>query len=331
MSSYPSTSIASPRPDLQLGTERFDSIANRSNMVGLQLMPVITVAAKFGQFGKVDIGELLKKNVDARRSAGAAYRAISGRFSKDSYACTEYGLIEPIDDDEAATWGAWINAEMLATTRLVNQLVEAHEARVVTAVDAISNSTALSTDWLQTNATPVTDLLAIKETVRMRCGRVPNALCIEHKVFQYLINNAEVIDRLNSSGAGRATAAGEMNKELLAIALDLDEVIVAGGLKNTAADGSAVSLATLWTQNNGLLFVKDSTNDFSRPRWGNTLVWSEQIPGAGDLIQSAGMQAQPTIERYRDETLRSDVIRARWYTTEKVMWSECAQLITNCV
>ena len=61
-----------------------------------------------------------------------------------------------------------------------------------------------------------------------------------------------------------------------------------------------------------------TTNDMSEPCIGRTFHWAED-----------GSQPAGTVETYRDETKRSDIVRVRHDVDEIVMYTEMGHLLYN--
>tara|TARA_R110000824_G_scaffold362783_2_gene550767 strand:- start:6686 stop:7684 length:999 start_codon:yes stop_codon:yes gene_type:complete len=318
MATTAAETLGTPRPEIGDMLTEFDLEQNRAGFVGMKLAPVIDVPKGFGPFARLKLKDILRKRVDTSRGAGGSYGRDSAEFNKDSYTCEDHGFEEAVDLREAEFYDSWIDAEVLAAERARNMVLQDYESRVVTLANAVTNTTAIGTDWKTTaTCSPIDDIRTAKVKVRNRCGLMPNALCIEWEVFEHLRDCAQILDRVKQQ-TFRDVTKSQVNADMIAGALGLEEVIVAGGMENTANEASTAVLASLWTADNGLLYVKNDSKDLKTPRWANTFHWSQDGSSMGQLVES-----------YESAAIRSIVMRCRADTDEKQMYDECAELLTG--
>ncbi len=105
---------------------------------------------------------------------------------------------------------------------------------------------------------------------------------------------------------------------MIASAFDVENVLVSGTAKNSAKEGQTATIASTWTDSKVLVARIATTNDLKEPCLGRTFHWAE------DGSQPLGM-----IESYRDETVRSDIIRVRHEVAEKVIYPAAGYIITG--
>ena len=307
----------SPRPDLADSLEKFDLMANASGFVGLKIAPSLEVSEAFGEYPVVEPGDLLKV-VQTLRNSDGSYRNISGRVGKDSYRTEEHGLVERIDDRYAAVHRGWFNSERLATMRLQHALALAHNKRVITVAEAVSNTTAAGTAWSTTaNADPVANVRTAKLALRDRIGMAtPIKMVLELETFEFLKDCDAIINRLKYAGF-RDPERSNISAAALESVFDVDEIIVSTAKTNSADDPNAATFANAWDKTKCLLFVAGS-GDTIGPQYMRTFHWG------GDGSSIGG-----TIESYGDDARRSDNIRVRFDVEEKEIYSDAAQLITG--
>lgn len=314
---HPSESLATLRPDLSGSLQEFDLQANMMGFVGLRIAPAIEVNKPSGAFGRIPIKELLQ-NRETARAPGTGYSRGTGKFEPDSYTTQDHGTEEPVDDTEAAMYADYYDAELVATARARDIVLRAHEQRVIALADAVSYTNAAGTAWTSTaSATPIVNVRAARIAMRERIGLDPRCMVISWNRFQYLKDCAEIIDRAKAQN-NMNVQKGSITAQQIANALDLDEIIIAGSVYNSANEGQAATIASLWTDSRALLFVKPRTRDHREPCWARTFHWGADGSTIGGLIES-----------YRDEGVRSNIIRVRMHTGEKEMYAEAAQVITG--
>ena len=317
----PSAALTTQRPDLASSFMEFDLEANRSGFIGAQVFPMIPVAKQLGSFGYIPIEQLLKDR-DTLRAPGAGYNRSEFTFTKATYACEEHGAEEPIDDREAQMYADYFNAEQLAALRAHSAVLRNYEKRVAAAVfnatTWTSYTTAITEEWdTKAAAVPIADVKTASQAVFTQCGMWPNALICNKKVWQNLRYTNEVIDLIKYAGI-TDPRPGTITTQAVAQAMDLEMIIVAGGVKDTAIEGQAASLASIWSDEYAMVCKVATTDDPREPCIGRTFHWSED-----------GSEFAGTIESYRDDRVRSDIVRARHDIDEVVLYVEAGHLLSN--
>lgn len=316
----PTTSLATLRPDLGGSLMEFDSAMDAQGFIAHRVLPVFDAAEQSGTYGKIPIEQLLQER-DTKRSPGSGYSRGTFTFGEESFACKEHGAEEPVDDREAKMYAEYFDAELVATMRAFSVVLRNAEKR---AADALFNTstfsaTSVANEWDDSaNATPITDVEASVVRVYDGSGCWPNALIINRKVFRNLRNCAEVIDRINSAGAGNPSKASDVTVAMLAAVFDLDHVLVAGGSRNSAKEGQSASIGQIWSGEYAMVAKIAESNDIREPCIGRTIHWGED-----------GSSVDGTVETYRDENVRSDIVRVRHDVDEKIHYVEAADLMDN--
>ncbi|MFQ5414665.1 MAG: hypothetical protein ACE5E6_09430 [Phycisphaerae bacterium] len=318
----PSTSLATLRPDLAASFMEFDLAMNRQNFIAQRVMPVIEVAKPTGTFGRIPIEQLLKDRATAR-APGAGYSRSSFTFTTDSYTCVEHGAEEVVDDNEASMYSEYFDAEQIAAARALSAVMLNYEKRVAAAIFDTTTwtgsalTTAVGVKWnVPATATPIADIEAAVQKVYDASGLWPNALIINRKVFRNLRNVDEIINRIKYAGF-TDPRSGTINEAALGQVFDLDQIVVAGGTKDTAAEGQTSALAPIWSDTMAMVCRLTATQDIREPGLGRTFHWGED-----------GSTVGGTMESYRQESVRGDVIRVRHQTDEKVLYVEAGHLLT---
>lgn len=320
MPTSPSVSLSSPRPDLASGVMDYDERANQDGLVGLRIAPVLQVGAQFGQYKRIKAEAMLKPLMDTTRASDGTYKRTEGDFTYEQYATTDHGVEERLDDREVGIYRDWVDQDTIAARRLNNILIQDHDRRVVNAAlaQATSNATtAVGTVWTSSASTPITDIRDRKIAFRNRTGYLPNALVIEWEIFEHLRDNASIVDRINSS-THKDLSREEITVQMMSLAFDLD-IIVAGAMKNTANKAKAATFSAMWDKTTGLLLRTSTSRDMTSPRFMNTFHW-----GGDGSIAPFGV-----FEEYRAEDRRSAILRNRFETEEKVVYSSLAEELTN--
>lgn len=318
----PSTQLSRSRPDIAASMEEFSLEANNNAMIATKVLPVFEANAQAGNFGRIPVEQLLEA-ADVERSSGGGYSRGSYKFEEVYYATKDYGREEPVDDRDSHIYSDYFDIELMAANRArATVLVEQEKrAAAITISNSSINTTAAGTVWsTSASATPIANVQAARLAIYGRTGLWPNAMVLSYELFTYLRAVDEVLDRISSSGAGDQTRARDVTVQQLAEVFDLDHVLVAGASKNTAKKGQSASISQIWDRTRCMIATIATSQDLKEPCLGRTFHWAQDGSTIGTVIES-----------YRDESVRSEIIRARHETHEKVIYPEAAQNITGCL
>jgi len=137
-------------------------------------------------------------------------------------------------------------------------------------------------------------------------------------VFRNLRNSDQVVERIQSAGAGDPTKPTDVTVEMLAQVFDLPFILVAGGSKNNAIEGQSASPVQIWSGEYAMVCKIATGADFREPCIGRTFHWSADGSAIGGSIES-----------YREEQTRSNIIRVRHDVDEVVLYAEAGHLLSN--
>lgn len=314
------TQLTQPRPDLAVAFMDFDLEADRMGFVGHRILPVIEVTKSFGQYPRIELRDLLGSE-ETRRAADGSYNSVTIKGTKGSYRTEEYGLESPVDANDDFVYEDWWDAEMVAAMISKDRTLRAYEQRAITLGLTASNTNAAGTVWsTAASATPYANVLAAKIAVRNRTGIVPDSMVCEWEAFEYLRNTADMKDRI--FGSVNPENAAQASVTQVAAALGLRNLFISGGVKNSANEGQAASIAGLWDRTKALVFKGGEEggriSDLVRPRFGCTFHWGE------DGSQIGGM-----VEQYEAPNRRSTIIRNRMQVDEVLLYNGLANIITG--
>lgn len=319
----PTSALTTLRPDLASFLE-FDLESDRNGYVASKVLPVVDVASQAGVYGIIPVEQLLQQRV-TKRAPGSGYSRGNFTFSTATYACEEHGAEEPVDDRQAKMYREYFDAEQVATMRAFSSVLRNAEQRVA---DAIFNSTtwtgaslttSITNEWDDvTNATPITDVDAAIKKVYDGSGLWANALVVNQKVFRNLRRCSQVIDAIESAGAGDASKQSDITADLLAQVFGLDMVIVAGASKNSAKEGATATPSQIWSDEYAMICRVATSSDMAEPCIGRIFHWSEDGSSPGG-----------TVESYRDEVVRANIIRVRHDVDEVVLYAQAGHLLSN--
>jgi hypothetical protein len=286
-------------------------------------LPVFETDKQSAEFKKIAVEEALNLYNDDRADNGA-YNEIGYKFGYDYYSCKEHGLQERIDDREKSIYSRYFDLERVTTARLRRAVMANAEKRVADAVFNASTFTGVLTGaasgyWTNwATASPVTDIDVARRAMRVNCGLIPNALIVPYLRWLDLIQNAEIISKINASGAGSPAKASEVTPIMVAQCLNIDKILIPGALYNSAIDGQDASIADLWNVTYSMLARVATGDDLRDACLGRTFHYNAD-----------GSNAIGTVESYYSDEKRGDIIRVRRDTDEKMLYASCGYLITG--
>lgn len=315
-----SNTAATLRADVQ--TVVLEAAQADNMFIGDRVFPVYQSQEKTGQFPKFKLatGQLLNDAAVARAETGT-YNEVIRAFETDNFSCVDRGLEERVDDAFARDYERFFDAEVLAAKHVYRQVRLGHERRVSSALFNTSNftATAAAVDYTAANLATIAfhrDVLGAAERLAAK-GTMANSVVMSFQVFNRIRQSTLAQNYIR--GAGKSTDATLMlTAQDLAGSLQdigIKQVLVGALNYNSAKQGQAYSATAIW--GNTYFWVGDiQSGDFMSGGAGRTIVWNKE----GGLFVT---------ETYRDEKRRSDMIRVRQHTAEKVIDPTCGELITT--
>lgn len=311
----PTSGTTVARPELR--AIALEYLERQEDFIGVDLLPFFDVQQQSGTYPVLPVEALL--NVpNTRRAPRAPYNRDDWEFENDNFDCVENGWEEPVDDVEEKLYRRFFDAEEIAMMRALGIILRVQEKRIADMLFNASNfsATSLTNEWDDaTNATPIADCKAGRKAIHDACGLEPDTLVISYSTFLDLGLVDEIVDRIKYTNAD--VKRGDIAPPLLAQALGVRRLKVGMGMYNTAKKGQAASLSQLWNNEYAMLCVTNADGDLKRPCVGRTFKWVADAP------------ENTMVESYREEAIRSTVIRVRQHTDEEIILPASAYLMDN--
>jgi hypothetical protein len=315
---YP-TSGATIRGDLNTVVEEASAADNW--FIGERVLPAAPVAVKSGQYPKLQIAaaELLTAGSTVRAPGGKYGEVVRG-WSSDTYDCVDRGLEEPVDDVVAKDVGRYFNVESAKARLCLRNMKLDHEARVAAIVMATTYfaATAAAVAYTEANIATINfvrDVLDAIERVNDN-GAQANTIVLSSTVLNRIKRSTLLQNFVRGSLPGDITLNITANAIAAAFADNgITQCLVGRARVNSAKKGQAYAASSVWGTT--YIFVGDvKAGDPGMGGAGRTLVWSED----GGLF---------TTETYRDEARRSNMVRVRQNTAEKIIDATSGTLVTT--
>lgn len=315
---FPSLGTERARPDIAETFLEMDLEMNMRALVATQVLPVREVQYAHGNYPAVTLKQLMSRppsasvtgvGQDLTRGPKGAYFRDELEFEQRNYATVEYGIEGGLDDNEVAHYASNLDHEATTAMWLRHRMLVQQERRVATEAFSTSRFSgqtgAASVVWsTPATAVPTDDVLTAKLDVVATYGMWPDTMIINRIAWNHLRETDQIRSRVHGQGAGEPDRARNISQAVVADILDLDEVIVAGGVEDSANANAAFSGAHIWGDS-ALVFKKIRGQSIREIGLGHTLHWSAD-----------GSQPRGMVEEYREPRNRSNILRVRHQTQE---------------
>jgi len=293
-----------------------------TGLIGAEVLPLLPVPAKSGQYLKVQLAQADLLNNDSKpRGASSDYARAVRAFGTDTYDTIEYGLEELIDDGFRADADRFFDLEASSARFLLRQIKLGHEKRVSDILFAgttpftTADQSAISAYTTANLANiDVAGDVAGARTELNKLGYEANTVIMSAPVFERIRRTTKLQNQffgVVSDTKGRLLAEAE-----IAAALGVERVLVGRAAINSANKNKTYSGGFI-VPNTQIIVANVQSGQFTAGGIGRTLVWSADAPG-GFVSES-----------YRDEARRSNVLRVRMNTSEKLIDANAAVRITT--
>jgi len=311
----PTSGTTIQRPDLQQAIDEY--VDEQDAFIGLKVAPTVEVLHQAADYPIIPI-EALLSIPDTKRAPRGHYARSDWDFEMDTYSCSENGFEEVIDDVEVNLYSRYFDVEQICAKRAMGIVLRNQEKRIADMVFNTANFTEVSPthEWDDAaNAVPMTDVKLGHIAIKNATGLRANTLIISWSTFLDLGINAQILDRIKYTNPG--VSRGELSPAMLALAFEVDQVLVGGGRYNTAKKGQTASLADIWSNEYAMLCRVENGPDITQPCLVRTFLWTADSP------------TNVVVESYREDQSRGDVIRIRHNTDEEFIIPDCGYLMDN--
>lgn len=277
-------------------------------LVADQVAPVIPVVKESDKYYVFQREEL--RNMNSLRAAGAEANEVDWDVTSATYSAEEYALRHLLPERIVANADAPIRPRITTTEKLTQWILLGYEKRVQAIAQNTANvggNAAATAAWdAASGQDPEADVDAAKTAVRQNAGVNPNAIMMSDTSWKAL-------RRWLKSQSTNLTY-----REWVEIGIppariwDLD-LIVAGGVENTANEGQADSISDIWNDN-VLVFYRTMT------------------PAIDSLSFMYTFRARAFRTRtWRNEEREGEYIESSFIQDEKLVASAAGYLITNTI
>ena len=306
-------------------------LQDASGFVSMRAMPNLPVSNKSDQYWKFDRADFFR---DEAQEVADGTEAPTGGFSlsQDSYLCKVHKWASDVTDQQRANQDPQVNLEESKAQYVSLKLLIRRErlfmsryfgSGIWTGDQTGVNSAPGANQFLRWNvagSTPIADIRLGMETIQARSGYRPNRLLLARQVWNKLLDNDDLLSRI--SGGATAGMPAQVQRQLVASLLELDEILVADGVFNSAQKGAAEATGFIAGKHALLYYAPASVSVDGTPSAGVQFSWTG-LTGA----TPSGYR----IRRFRMEHLESDRIEGQMSFDYKVTAPELAQFFITAV
>jgi len=311
---------ATPRSDIYALLMQAPMAGNEL-FIGDKVFPVKGEDVKRGIYMKASLGNAELLNGDAKpRASGDGYQRVNRKYDTDTFDAVEYGLESVIDDAYSSETERFFGLEVTEAMLLERSLRISYEVRVAAALMNASTFAATAAGVAYTEANIATiNVPADVSLAKLRLlknGHIPNTVIMSANIFERIKRSTLLQNQVFGvvpKGAGQYLIPSDAD---IAQALGVDNVLVGRAPKNENGKGQTYSGSFIWSDTYvALAYI--AGGEYTAGGVGRTIQWSKDTTGLF------------TPETYRSDERRSDILRVRQHTAEKVVDTTACELITT--
>lgn len=282
-----------------------------------EIFPLVTVGKQSNKIRKYTKSYWFRDEARIRAPGEQVHESGYEIDNSTTYYAENYAIGKPIPDELRANADEGIDLEREATEWVTDKLQLKRErswASDFFTTGVWGTDLTVSPQWDSfSDSTPIVDIRTGKETIHDNTGIEPNTLVLGRAVFNSLIDHPAFTERI------KYTETGIVTTDLLSRILELDRVLVARAVYETAAEGETSSMSAAFGKNALLMYVEPAPS-ILRPSAGYTLVW-KPLGGAGPQV----------IQMRRNEERYSDVIDGLTWYDQKALGTDLGYFFSNAV
>ena len=265
-----------------------------NNFVAGKVFPVVPSQAQSDVYFTFPRGYF--NRTEAQKRAPGTKAAEKGYdVSTDNFFCQVRAVAHDVPDQLRANADSPIDLDSQGVELVTRDLMIRRE------VDFMTNYFTTNLWTNEVNSTPIEDVRDGKRTVLESTGLEPNTLVLQKSVYDKLLDHADIIDRIKYGQTQGSPAMA--NTQILAQLFEVNRVLVASGIQNTANEGQTDSHSFI-AGKHALLTYSAPAPGLMTPSAGYTFSWTGY---AGASAQSEGLR----IKKYRrPEEFAADRIEA---------------------
>ena len=288
-------------------------VQDQTNFIADKVFPVVGVDHQTDKYYEWDRANMNRTGDVSKIAPETELPSIGMALSNSSYTADVYGLAMNFEEQMLANEDAMLNTRSAGAQTLMTRMLVHREEQFAstffadgvwsTKRNGVSSSPVAGTSVLQWNdasSTPIQDVTEAKSDAFLASGGMRmNTMVVGREVYDQLVNNSDILARLN--GGATVTNTALVVKQKLAEIFEVENFHVMDAVKNSSAEGVAESNAYIGGKH-AMLCHTPSSVGLMTPAAGLTFAWNS-IPGANNLGVS--------VESYSGDWLRVKQIAER--------------------
>lgn len=310
---------ATAQPRQELTDVIMEGVTDRADFIGLQVLPAAPTSLLQAHVPKITIakGDMLRATTKVRKP-GSRYDRFQAAIDDHSMTLLNVGEELPIPDEVNLTYEDYFPLESVYATEAGNRLLRGHETDVADTVMNSSNFTATASlvAYTVANLATMTPVLDIQNAIRRvkAQGERPNTIIIPGPVY----------DRIRVSTDMKSFIAGTVNPGARVTPETIQQAFATSGIKQVLVPDTYVNESQA-TKNNSINAIWDNTYIFV----GNCQAGELKAGGIGRTFFWEKAGPLLAVSTYRDESVKSNVIRGEKTTKCSLTNTRAGQLITT--
>lgn len=303
-----------------------------SAFVADQVFPNIPVLKQSDVFFTFPRG-FFNRNQMEKRAPTAETKGVGYEIATDNYRADVWGLHHDIPDQRRANADAPLQPDREATELLTHQALIRREIEWAsqyfvtglwtTELTGVSGAPAGGQfqQWNEAGSDPIGDVENCKTLIAESTGFEVNTMVMDRATWAVLRNHPDIIDRIKFSGGVGNNNPAVVNLQTVAAVFDVERIVVARAIQNTALEGATDSHSFILGKN-VLLAYATPTPGLMVPTAGYTFSWTGLL-GAGPAGQR--------ISRFRLERNKSDRVEIEMAFDQKLISADLGCFLLGSV
>jgi len=295
-------------------------LQDQAEFISDKVFPIVPVAKQSDRYFQFTKDQWFRSDAQIR---GVSQESAGSGFEIDStpnYRCDVLAVHKDLDDQIIANQDAPLDLDRAATEFVTRSLMLKKEKDWAakffkTSLWTGATDATPSTKWNAANSTPIKEVRGRITSIHQKTGYRPNKLILARDVWAAIQDNSDFLDRI------AYTATKIVSTGLLASVLEIDEVLIAGAVHNTAAEKATAVMAHVFTAG-ALLVYAAPRPSLMMPSAGYTFSWTGYLGASPQGLR---------ISRMRADLLRSDRIEGEMAYDQKVVATDMGAFFYTCL
>lgn len=260
-------------------------LQDASSFIADKVFPIVKVKRQSDVFYIYNKGDFMRDEAQLRSGASESAGGDYGVEASDPYYCRKHSFHKDVTPEERANYDEPLNADTDATEFVSQKMLIRREmawasayfkagiwGKEITGTEAGTGANE-TVQWSSATSNPIKDVTDAGVAMAGETGFKPNVLVLSPYAFNALKNHEDILDRI------KYTQKGIVTTDLLATLFEVDKVLVAWAVVNSAARGAADSVDFIMGKH-ALLCYANPTPALRKPSAGYIFAWTG-LEGSG--------------------------------------------------